>query len=182
MLIKTLIYKGLSLFGEAFGDPKLSWRTLAKHVLIQKVLRVNSHVSWPVHWTSQVKCPERIQKGTRFPGLAMGCYLDGRNGIIIGRNTWIGPRVSIISMNHDKYNYNTYVNSGPVVMGDNCWLATNVVILPGVRLGNHVICAAGAVVTKSFEEDNIVLAGVPARIVRRIEPYDGDSSVAADAC
>jgi acetyltransferase-like isoleucine patch superfamily enzyme len=57
------------------------------------------------------------------------------------------------------------------VIGDDCWLATGCIILPGVKLGNHVIVAAGAVVTRSFEEDNIILGGTPAKIVKRIGAY-----------
>ncbi|MGM0539920.1 MAG: DapH/DapD/GlmU-related protein, partial [Thermodesulfobacteriota bacterium] len=66
---------------------------------------------------------------------------------------------------HDLGRYDRYRCDESVVIGDNCWLATNVVILPGVRLGDHVVVAAGAVVTESFDEDDILLAGVPARIV-----------------
>lgn len=44
----------------------------------------------------------------------MRCYLDGRNGIEIGENTWIGPKVSIISMNHDINNYQNYIKDKPI--------------------------------------------------------------------
>jgi acetyltransferase-like isoleucine patch superfamily enzyme len=137
----------------------------------QHILRINSDVPWPVHWSSQIRCAEKIDRGDRYPGLSMGCYIDGRNGIVIGKNVWIGPKVSIISMNHDPYDYHQYIKTEPIVIGDNCWLCTGCIILPGVKLGNHVIVAAGAVVTRSFEEDNIVLAGVPARIIKRLSPY-----------
>ena len=104
----------------------------------------------------------------------MGMYLDGRNGIRIGTNTWMGPRVSIISMNHNTVAYKTYMSDGPVVIGNDCWLGANVIILPGVTLGNHVVCAAGAVVTKSFPENDILLAGVPARVMKQLGPYQGE--------
>ena len=170
-----LAYWGLSLFGPGFSNRQFSVILLARHVFIQKVLRINSHVPWPVHWTSQIKWPEKIARGTRCPGLAIGCYLDGRNGIIIGKNTWIGPRVSLISMNHCKSDYPSYEGScNPIIIGDNCWLATNVVILAGVKLEDHTVVAAGAVVTRSFEESDIMLAGVPAKIVKRLRPYEDE--------
>ena len=162
-----------ALGGEGFGSRNLSVRKLAKHFLVQKILRVNGHVAWPVHWTSTVKCPERIQRGTRFPGLAVCCHIDGRNGIRIGNNVWIGPRVSLISMNHDSSDYARYLGSEPIVIEDNCWLATNCVILPGVRLGPHTVVAAGAVVTKSHPEGNQLLAGCPARVVKKLADYSG---------
>ena len=103
----------------------------------------------------------------------MGCHIDGRNGIVFGLNVWIGPRVSVISMNHDPYDYHSYIESGPVVIGNNCWLGAGSVVLPKVEIGEHTIVAAGAVVTKSFKEGNQILAGVPARVVKKLDGYRG---------
>ncbi|NWG08349.1 MAG: acyltransferase [Chloroflexi bacterium] len=171
--INEFLFLFLKLFGSGFSNRRFSPKTLLQAVFFQKILRINQHVPWPVHRTSVVVAPHKIERGTRCPGLSMGCYLDGRNGIIFGKNVWMGPRVSVISMNHDLYDYEKYIAAEPIVIGDNCWLATGCIILPGVRLGNHVIVAAGAVVTQSFEEDNIVLGGVPAKIIKRIGPYSG---------
>jgi len=180
-LIKSVLKKILRWFlkiigGENFSNPRFSPFTLFKFLVVQKVFRINHHVPWPVHWTSQVKKPKKIQKGTRNPGMALCCYLDGRNGIIIGENTWIGPRVSIISQNHNINNYHKYEKISPIKIGNNCWLATNSTILAGVELGNHVIVAAGAVVTKSFKQDNILLGGVPAKIIKKLGNYEGDGN------
>lgn len=142
-----------------------------KSILSQKILRINSDVPWPVHWTSKFIKPSNIERGDRFPGLSHGCHIDGRNGIIFGRNVWIGPRVSIISMNHDLNNYHAYTESKPIIIKDNCWIGTNAVILPGVELGEHVVVASGAIVTKSFLEGNIVIGGNPAKILKSLPPY-----------
>ena len=169
-----VLYVVLNSCGPAFSNHKFPAKFLFKQVIMQKIFRINGHVPWPVHWSSQIKSPENIQRGTRCPGLSIHCYLDGRNGIIIGKNVWIGPKVSIISMNHDLNNYDKDVVTNSIVIGNNCWLGTGVIILPGVQLGNHVICAAGAVIAKSFHEDNILLAGVPAKIVKKLQPYVKD--------
>lgn len=142
-----------------------------KYWFIQKVLRINSHVPWPVHPTSNIVEPINMFRGTRTPGLSAGCHIDCRNGVIIGKNVWIGPRVSIISMNHNVYNYTQYEKEEPIMIDDNCWLGTNCVILPGVKLGKHTIVAAGAVVTKSFTAGNIILGGVPAKIIKKLDDY-----------
>jgi len=64
-----------------------------------------------------------------------------------------------------KKNYNSHDKSvPPIKIGKNCWLGANSVILPGVELGDNVIVAAGAVVTKSFS-NNLVIGGVPAKIL-----------------
>lgn len=163
----------LKVFGEAFADPKFSASLLWKQVFVQKIIGINRHVPWPVHWTSQIKAPENIIRGNRCPGLSLGCYLDGRNGIEVGENTWIGPGVTIISMNHDLLDYTSYVKSEPIRIGNDCWIAGNAVILAGVELGDHTVVAAGAVVTRSFPSANQIVAGVPARVIGQLDPYLG---------
>ena len=171
LFIDQLTRKLLSIFGESFSDKKLPVTLLVRCLFVQKFIGINRRVPWPVHWTSQIRAPHKIVRGTRFPGLALGCYIDGRNGIIIGENTWIGPGVKIISMNHDMNEYSKYLVDNPIKIAQDCWIASNVVILPGVEIGPHTVVAAGAVVTKSFPEKDQVLAGVPARIVKTIKPY-----------
>lgn len=166
-VLNGFMYRGCKLNASRFSP-----HSLFVHGIMQKVIGFNRRVPWPVHWTSVVKAPENIVCGTRAPGLSMGCYLDGRNGIIIGENVWVGPRVSIISMNHDLCNYNNYTKGKPVVIGKNSWLATNCIILPGVELGEHTIVAAGAVVTKSFPEGNQIIGGNPARIIKALGEYE----------
>lgn len=102
--------------------------------------------------------------------MAPWCYIDGRNGIVIGENTWIGPRVSIISMNHDLNDYPKYVESKPIRIGSNCWIATGAIITAGVELGDHTVVAAGSVVTKSFP-GNCMIGGIPAKIIKPLKDY-----------
>lgn len=53
----------------------------------------------------------------------------------------------------------------PTVIEDGVWLAANVVVLAGVRVGRGAVCAAGAVVTRDVAPFTIV-GGVPARLIR----------------
>ncbi len=151
----------------------LSGRVLLARGIVQKIFRINAHVPWPVHFTTQVLCPEKIEIGSRTPGGAMGCFIDGRNGIKIGHNVWIGPRVTIISQDHENDNFNNYKIEDPISIGSNCILCTNAIILPSVKLGEHTIVAAGAIVTRSFPEGNVILAGNPAKVVRKLKSYSG---------
>jgi hypothetical protein len=59
-----------------------------------------------------------------------------------------------------------------VEIGPGCWIGTGAVILPGARIGRNVVVAAGAVV-RGAVPDHAVVAGAPARIVRRWTPADG---------
>ena len=55
-----------------------------------------------------------------------------------------------------------------IFIGDNCWIGMNAIILPGVSIsGVNVIIAAGSVVTRSFEDSNVLIAGNPAKVVKK---------------
>ena len=60
----------------------------------------------------------------------------------------------------------------PVSIGPGTWVGHGAVILPGARIGRNVVVAAGAVV-RGTVEDFAVVAGSPARVVRRLEPGVG---------
>lgn len=80
----------------------------------------------------------------------------------------MAPNVGIITTNHDILDPGKHVPGKPIVIGDNCWVAMNAVILPGVVLGNGTIVAAGSVVTKSFPQGRCVIGGVPAKVIKLI--------------
>jgi len=166
---------GILFFRWAYPDfdyHSFPFRLLMKCFFTQKVMRINSHVPWPVHWTSEVKGVENIKRGPETPGSTLGCYIDGRNGIIIEDNVWLGPRVSIISMNHDLIDYNLYVKVNPIRIGRDSLILTSSIILPGVELGPHTVVAAGAVVTKSFLDGNQLIGGNPAVVIKKIDNYN----------
>ncbi|MBP6872851.1 MAG: acyltransferase [Bacteroidales bacterium] len=72
-------------------------------------------------------------------------------------------------MIRDSDNHNVlkegYVQSKPILIGDNVWIGMRAIILKGVTIGNGSIVAAGAVVTKDVPP-NTVVGGVPARVIR----------------
>jgi len=90
----------------------------------------------------------------------------------IGKNCLIGPRVGIFTASHplDLSLRRSGVEFGaPISIGDDCWIGGHVVINPGVTLGNNVVVASGAIVTKSFS-DNVVIGGVPADVIKKLDP------------
>ena len=131
----------------------------------------NRKVPWPVHFTSQIKCPEKIQRGNKYPGFGSACYIDGRCGIIFEENVITAPKISIISKNHDIQNFDKFKDVKPIIIRKNSWIATGVIILPEVELGEHTIVAAGSVVTKSFTEGDQIIGGNPARVIRKLDAY-----------
>ena len=59
----------------------------------------------------------------------------------------------------------------PVKIGHNVWIGGRAIINPGVNIGNNVVIASGAVVTKDIQ-DNVVAGGTPAKIIKRIEGFE----------
>ena len=101
----------------------------------QRIIGFNRFVPWPVHFTSRVLYHKRIKVGKNSaPGLSNGCYIQGRNGIIMGNNVRIGPGVGIISANHKLDDYDCWEPSDPVIIGDNVWIGMNTVVLPKLKL------------------------------------------------
>lgn len=58
------------------------------------------------------------------------------------------------------------VHSRPVVIGDDCWLGVNVVVMPGINIGKGAVIGANSVVTKDVEPYTVV-AGIPAKIIKK---------------
>ncbi len=104
-------------------------------------------------------------------GINIRCFLDGNGGLEIGADTLLSPGVQVVSGNHVfkdpkvpiRFQGTAY---GKVSIGEDCWLGTNVVVVPGVTIGRGSVIGAGAVVTKDIPEFSIAL-GVPAKVVGR---------------
>lgn len=104
-----------------------------------------------------------------------GCVILDCAPVRIGDYCLIGPQVGIYTAIHpmDPMERSTlYETAAPVTIGDHCWIGGHATINPGVTLGNNVVVASGAVVTRSFG-DNVVIGGVPARVIRENPPKDG---------
>ena len=94
--------------------------------------------------------------------------------IYIGDRVMFGPNVTIATANHPinselrekglQYNKDVHI-------GENTWIAANVVIVPGIHIGKNVVIGAGSVVTKDIP-DNVVAVGNPCHILREIGEHD----------
>jgi len=141
----------------------------------QKLFGINYNVPWPVHISSIVTHYKNIQYTKEITplGYSANSYIQATNGIVVGSNVIHAVGLTIITSNHDINDFTKHTINQPVVIGNNCWLGANVTILPGVELGNHIIVAAGSIVTQSFLEDNCIIAGTPAKIIKKIDSYNG---------
>ena len=138
--------------------------------LFRKILRQNAGVKWAVHHSSVIRIPEGLKAGVgSYPGDSPNVYIAAHNGVEIGDYTSVGPCVSIISANYDSYD-KTSVSAGPPVrIGNHCWFGSNIVVLPGIVLGDFTMIGAGAVVTKSFPDGYCIISGNPARVIQFLD-------------
>ncbi|MEC8418970.1 MAG: sugar O-acetyltransferase [Pseudomonadota bacterium] len=120
---------------------------------------------------SSFKCDygDNIHVGENFYA-NFNCVILDAAKVTIGDNCMIAPQVGIYTATHPinaEQRATGIEFAKPITLGDNCWIGGNAVINPGVTLGNNVVVASGAVVTKSFG-DNVVIGGNPARVIKPV--------------
>ena len=98
----------------------------------------------------------------------MGVTMQDQGGITIGDGCQIGHHVSILTINHDANPENRgRLFPRPISIGENVWIGSHSIILPGVSIGYGAIIAAGSVVTKDVAACTVV-AGKPARVIKKL--------------
>lgn len=170
MKLKALILKILFKL-KILGKVHLGIRIV--NFIFQKFLFINYKFKIPVHFTSKINVANNIHyhddENTRASFAVSGCcYIQGYSGIYLGKNILFAKGLNLISANHSMDDLENWDKVDPIVIGDNVWIGVNVTILPGVNIGNNCIVGAGSVLTKSFKEDNLVIAGNPAKIIKKL--------------
>ena len=98
------------------------------------------------------------------------CFLDLGADIIIGHGVSIAMGCSFINSTHKIGSTNRRAVGSikkSIIIGDGVWIGCNVTILPGVKIGNGVVVAAGAVVIDDCDA-NYLYAGVPAKRIKEL--------------
>ena len=142
--------------------------------------------SWLLRW-----CGARIGKNVRISSSASfygggklvigddvwigsGCFIHPvlKASIRIGNSCDLGPEVMILTGSHEIDVSGEHIagkgTAADVGIGDGSWLGARTTILSGVLLPRKTLVAAGSTVTTSFSEEQLLLAGVPAKLKRRI--------------
>lgn len=150
------------------------WGLYLVNFVFQHLLRITSRRVPLLHFTNVISADRGFQLvgsgvfAERCLRINGGIMIQASNGVRLDRSTLLGPGVKIVSGNHDLEDFSAPSAPGdPVEIGANCWIGANAVILSGVRLLPGTIVGAGSVVTRSVGEGNVIVAGNPARIVRR---------------
>lgn len=166
LVAERLRARGLTRRYNATSETETATRTSILHELF-------GSIGGPIF----VEPPFRVDYGSNItvgPGFYSNfdCVVLDVCAVTIGKNCAMAPGVHIYTATHpvDAVERNSGRELGrPVTIGDNCWLGGRCVINPGVTIGDNVVVGSGAVVTRDVPSDCVV-AGNPARIIRRLQP------------
>lgn len=105
-----------------------------------------------------------------YTRIGLHCTIIGP--VTIGSHVHLAQGITVTALNHNFADTNKRIDqqgitTKNVCIGDDVWIGTNAVVLPGVTIGSHVVVAAGAVVTKDVP-DNCVVGGVPAKLLKKL--------------
>ena len=161
---------GFSLTAAKEAFYKYAWYI---HDHIASVAKMRKDDNVRIHPTASLRCGESISLGKNSHINQYCCVWASENSkIILGDNLLMGPGVKIFSSNHGTSAGGRMNEQGwfeeDVLVGDDVWIGANSVILPGVKIGDGAVIAAGAVVTKDVEPYMIV-GGVPAKPIKKRE-------------
>ena len=139
---------------------------------------LHEHVTWRykmkhgdklrVHASASIRNPQNIIVGTNSHINYNCCIWCGENSkIILGDNLLMGPGVKMFSTNHgtslkEPMTFQE-MQEADIVIGNDCWIGANSVILKGVTIPDGCVVAAGAVVSKPLTEPYTIYGGIPAK-------------------
>lgn len=95
--------------------------------------------------------------------------------ITIGKHVLIGPNVTLCTTGHSIHPKHRAdgMYSFPITIEDNVWLGANVIVLPGVTIGENSVIGAGSVVTRDIPA-NVIAFGSPCKVYREINDHDAE--------
>ena len=159
-VIKRVIYGCIRYFLIVTGRVSSH---LLRNFIYSRVFGLSLGKNVILYGGSQIWAPYNIKIGS---GSIIGdnSILDGRNGIVIGKNVNFSTGVWIWTEQHDTQSpdFSCDNRKGMVIIDDRVWISCRVIVLPGVHIGEGAVIAAGAVVVKDVEPFSIN-AGVPAK-------------------
>ena len=158
------------------GSFKIIWKQRLKNLLrpdiSMKYLRCMRKLSyykykknplWIYYHCKYLRLGLRLGYTIGHDSCGYGLVLPHYGTIVIGMKNTIG--------NYAMIHVGTLFTTDERTVGDNLYLATGAKVTTGMNLGNNVTIAANSVVTKSFVDDNILLAGMPAVIKGKRGPW-----------
>ena len=157
-----------------------------KNLELNGILKLNSYSIFDARYCEGVKIKGRLilgrfsifrSSGSRnfiskkvflLGNISFGpyCYIGGGFGLKIKNNCKFGPYCSIHPENHKiarSGSVSKEIYGEGIIIGENCWFGSNVIILDGAIIEGSCVFGASSVVTGKYFKANIVYAGIPAR-------------------
>jgi len=100
-------------------------------------------------------------------GFLNGCHLSAKSKLDIGNRVWIGPGSRVFDADQHDLDSERVEKIEPVVIGDHCWIASDVTVLRGVEIGEQCVVGARSLVTRSMPPHTLAL-GHPATAAGKI--------------
>lgn len=141
-----------------------------EHVEWRRLINAKSNIR--VHPTASIRYANNIYIGENSH-INMHCHIwPGKNSkIILGDNLLMGPGVTVLATNHGMAKNDIMMQQDDIekdtVIGNDCWLCSNVTVTAGVHIADGCIVAAGAVVTKDITEPYSIVGGIPAKVISK---------------
>lgn len=175
---------GLALIGPGVRIRNKSYLSVGRNFIAEDYCEISCHSKQGIVFGDKVTIgkfaiirPSTLWGGTPGEGMRIGnnsnvgpySYIFCSGFVEIGKNVIIAPRVSIYAENHNFHSNTAIRDLGVtrsfVKIEDDCWIASNAVILAGVTVGKGSVVAAGSVVTNDVPPYSVV-AGVPAKVIK----------------
>ena len=140
----------------------------ARKVLIKKILGKTKE-NFLIEQPFMCDYGYNIEIGENFYSNHNLIILDG-NKVKFGDNVFIAPNCSFYTAGHplDAKNRNKGLEyAKPIEIGNNVWIGGNVIVLPGVKIGDNTVIGAGSVVNKDIPS-NVVAVGNPCKVIKNI--------------
>ena len=140
-------------------------------VRFKKSLEIGSKFSFRKRFNLNINSGGKLVVGEKV-FFNNDCSINCKNKISIGNNCIFGENVKIYDHNHKFSDYTKLIleqgyKLGEIYIGDNCWIGSNVVILPGAIVKSNSIIGAGCIVSGEIPEGVIVTPNRELNIIRR---------------
>jgi acetyltransferase-like isoleucine patch superfamily enzyme len=155
--IEELHRANRALFHLNHAEPQTeAWQTAFEELFDCYPPQIGIFTPVQIDFPKQMRFGKGVFINHSFTAMSIG-------GIDIGDNVQIGPHVTIVTDNHDL-THRSVLRCRSVIIGNNVWIGAEVKIMPGVHVGDNVVLAGGAVVTKDVPASAIV-GGNPAKVI-----------------
>ncbi len=155
----------MRLFDKLFGVSCLITHKLKRYCYAKRLGVSNLDVYFPIYISNF----DNLRIGDKC---AIASFVNINSGalVTIGDNTIIAAHVQITTSTHNylKVPYRSERNDKPIIIGNNVWIGSAAIIMPGVTIGDNAVIGAGSLVNKDVLENTLVY-GVPAKLIKILE-------------